>query len=138
MWHFDIKGTFSVKSSYPVLEDGEERNRKHQCGQSSSGGGSKSVTLKLWKKIWKLQCSPKIQQLFGACLPLKMNIKRKGIDLDTKCPVCLCLDDGAHCFSEMQRGSGLLEMAADGSGSNYSVRSTIRRRVHSEAVASLR
>lgn len=32
-------------------------------------------------------------------LPVRLNIKRRGIDLDTICPMCKCLDeDGGHAF----------------------------------------
>jgi len=32
-------------------------------------------------------------------LPLKLNIKRKGLKLDTWCPICWRLDeDAGHCF----------------------------------------
>lgn len=90
-WHFDTKGRFSVKSAYHVLEDGEERHHPHQRGECSSGGASISDNSKWWKRIWKLQCSQKIKQfiwrLAHNSLPLKMNIKQKGIDLDTRCPV---------------------------------------------------
>ena len=32
-------------------------------------------------------------------LPLRLNIKTRGMDIDTRCPVCWRLDeDGGHCF----------------------------------------
>jgi hypothetical protein len=32
-------------------------------------------------------------------IPLKMSLKRRGIDTDTRCLVCMRLDkDGGHCF----------------------------------------
>jgi hypothetical protein len=32
-------------------------------------------------------------------LPLKMGMKRRHIDLETRCPVCIIFDeDGGHCF----------------------------------------
>jgi hypothetical protein len=64
---------------------------------------SKKKSSVPWKKIWRLSCPPKIKQfvwrLANNSLALKMNIKRRNIELDTVCPVCRCFDeDGAHCF----------------------------------------
>jgi ribonuclease HI len=56
-----------------------------------------------WKKIWDLGVVPKIKQfmwrLAHNSLPLKMNIKRRGIECNTLCVCCGRLDeDGAHLF----------------------------------------
>lgn len=101
-WHFDQKGTFSVKSAYHVLDDDAENSRVRQHGESSSPTSSKSIRG-LWRKIWKLPRPPKIKQFLWRVahnsLAFKLNIKRKGIQLDTRCPVCFRFDeDGAHCF----------------------------------------
>ena len=34
-WHFDPKGTFSVKSAYHVLEENKQRDQEKQRGESS-------------------------------------------------------------------------------------------------------
>jgi hypothetical protein len=100
-WHFDHKGVFSVKSAYHVLEDEAESLCVRQKGESSN---TQSIYEgKLWKKIWRLPGPPKIKQLVWRVahnsLAFKLNISRKSIRLDTKCPVCFRFDeDGAHCF----------------------------------------
>ena len=101
-WHYDPKGIFSVKSAYHVLEGVEEQKRQVQKGETSRQGACTSED-RLWKDIWHLQCPPKIKQFIWRVahnsLAMKMNIKRRHVDLDTRCPVCLRLDeDGGHCF----------------------------------------
>jgi hypothetical protein len=59
-WHFD-EGCFSVKSAYHVLEDAAEQSRKTQQGETSTQGASESKD-DLWKKLWRLNCLPKIKQ----------------------------------------------------------------------------
>jgi hypothetical protein len=101
-WHFDSKGVFSVKSSYYVLESNEEQNRVVQRGESSTNDRA-NTERSIWKKIWQLPCPPKIRQfvwrLAHNSLAVKMNISRRNIVLDTRCPICKRFDeDGAHCF----------------------------------------
>ena len=37
-------------------------------------------------------------------LPLRMNIMRRGMEIDTRCPVCWRLDeDGGHCFLKCKK-----------------------------------
>ncbi|WVZ74299.1 LOW QUALITY PROTEIN: hypothetical protein U9M48_022500 [Paspalum notatum var. saurae] len=99
-WHFDEKGLFSVKSAYHVLHDKERRNQgRQEGGTSRAGGGSCSD----WKKIWSLNCQPKIKQfvwrLAKNSLPWRRSIVRRGMQIDTRCPMCWRFDeDGGHCF----------------------------------------
>jgi hypothetical protein len=94
-WQLDSKGVFSVKSAYKVyvtLRDGPQA--------SSSNDGATSLH---WQKIWKIECTPKIQQfvwrLAHNSLPVKRNIEKRGIECDTLCVCCRRLDeDGAHIF----------------------------------------
>ena len=95
------KGMFSVKSAYHVLED--EAQTKHVVQKGESSNIQRKGESTIWKKIWRLPGPPKIKQLLWRVahnsLPFKLNIKRRGIFLDTKCPVCARFDeDGAHCF----------------------------------------
>jgi hypothetical protein len=83
-WHYDSKGLFTVKSAYKLyvqMRDGPK--------QSSSAQGENTLQ---WERIWKLPCPPKIQQFVWRfahnSLPLKMNIKRRGMDCDTRCVCC--------------------------------------------------
>jgi hypothetical protein len=58
---------------------------------------------KVWKQFWKIECPPKVHHFlwrFGHnSHPLRMNIQRKGVELDTRCVVCNRLfEDGGHLF----------------------------------------
>jgi hypothetical protein len=95
-WHSDGKGIFSVKSAYHVLKDKEEAKGKKQVGESFSGARTGRLE---WKKLWKKKCRPKILQfiwrLAHNSLPLRRNIKHRGMEADTVCPVCHRLDEDA-------------------------------------------
>jgi hypothetical protein len=57
----------------------------------------------LWNKIWNIQCANKVKHfMWRFCHnshPLRMNLKRRGMVLDTRCVVCNRLDeDGGHLF----------------------------------------
>ena len=102
-WHYDKKGLFSVKSAYHVLDDGRNREQSRQMGESSSSSGQIRPEGSDWKRIWKLNCPPKMRHFFWRfthnSLPLRQNIARRGMEIDTRCPVCGRLDeDGGHCF----------------------------------------
>jgi hypothetical protein len=99
-WHFDKRGIFSVRSAYKVY-------RKEQVVKSSRGGASSSWPdpgyESLWNKIWNSQCPNKIKHfLWRFCYnshPLRMNLNRRGMELDTRCVVCHRFnEDGAHLF----------------------------------------
>ena len=67
---------------------------------SSSAGGRGSMQ---WDRIWKSALPGKVciflWRLAHNSLPLCMNAQRKRIELDTRCPVCMRLDeDGGHLF----------------------------------------
>jgi hypothetical protein len=56
-----------------------------------------------WKALWKLGCSGKIKhfmwRLAHNSLAVRVNLVRRGMELDTKCVVCNRLDeDGCHLF----------------------------------------
>lgn len=101
-WHFDTKGCFSIKSAYHVLEDRAENMRVRQRGEASSIANNPPREMAS-KKIWKVPAVPKIRQFLWRVahnsLAFKLNISRRGVKLDTRCPVCYRFDeDGAHCF----------------------------------------
>ena len=79
-----------MKSAYHVLEDKREQSKIKQAGSSS--GSDSEEAYNLWGRIRKLDCIPKIKQFFWRfahnSLPLHMNIARRGMDIDTRCPVC--------------------------------------------------
>ena len=95
-WHFDSKGEFSVKSAYHVLKDKNDLSQRRQVGEDSAI--SDHTCNFNWKKIWA-----KVKLFFWRLshnnLPLRMNIFCRGMDIDTRCPVCWRLnEDGGHCF----------------------------------------
>ncbi|XP_066395703.1 uncharacterized protein [Miscanthus floridulus] len=98
-WHFDLKGRFSVKSAYHVLDDDKEGAQVRQEGQSSSGSSSAERKSAFWRKVWKLQILKHfLWRLARNSLALKLNIQGRGIKLDRRCPVCRLDEDGGHCF----------------------------------------
>jgi hypothetical protein len=94
-WRYDNKGAFSVKSAYKLyvnIRDGPRATSSNAAPHDQ-----------FWKAIWKLPVPPKVQQfiwrLAHNSLPLRMNIKQRGIECDTLCQCCKRLDeDGAHLF----------------------------------------
>ncbi|KAM0928524.1 hypothetical protein ACQ4PT_002531 [Festuca glaucescens] len=94
-WHPDQKGVFSVKSAYKLHV---------ACTRASSGLPKESnQSDPIWERIWALPCPMKVKQfawrLAHDSLPLRMNIKRRGIELETICPMCQRSDEvGAHTF----------------------------------------
>lgn len=112
-WHFDKKGVFSVKSAYKVYRD-DQQNKSSRGGGSASQPDHGYVTM--WKKLWGLNCAGKIKHFLWRLAynshPLRMNLKRRGMDLDTRCVVCRRLNaDGAHVFfrcKTMERVWGIL------------------------------
>ena len=93
-WHGTMikKGFLSVNSAYHVLDDGRKREQPRQQGESSSTPGQGRSSEFKWKSIWKLNCPPKIKHFFWRfahnSLSLMKNIARRGMDIDTRCPVC--------------------------------------------------
>ena len=63
-WHFNLKGTFSVRSAYHVLEDNQELSRCSQRGESSISENDGNANM-VWKKLWKLNWPPKIKKFYG-------------------------------------------------------------------------
>jgi hypothetical protein len=99
-WHYDTKGKFSVRSAYKVC-------RQDQLTKSKRGGASSSAPVHtkdmLWKKMWKQKCPNKVKHFLWRFAhnshPLRCNLKRKKMQIDTLCPVCNRFDeDGSHLF----------------------------------------
>lgn len=98
-WHFDSKGQFSVRSAYKVQKAMQRRNDTRSPATSSGDPSGDQV----WKKLWKFNCPNKIKhflwRLGHDSIALRMTLKRRGLDLDTKCVACNRLDeDGGHLF----------------------------------------
>ncbi|PNT63273.1 hypothetical protein BRADI_4g13676v3 [Brachypodium distachyon] len=99
-WHYDSKGIFSVKSAYMVhvyyLRRAEE-------GSTSDAPGTVGWKEETWKRLWKLKCPPKVHHFLWRFShnshPVRRNLERRGMDLDTRCVVCSTLfEDGCHLF----------------------------------------
>uniref|UniRef100_A0A0A8ZJY0 Reverse transcriptase zinc-binding domain-containing protein n=1 Tax=Arundo donax TaxID=35708 RepID=A0A0A8ZJY0_ARUDO len=100
-WHYDQKGLFSVKSAYKVAVE-----RRDRCMKSdASGSGLKNYKENdfKWNKIWELGVQNKTKMFLWRVahnsLPVKRNIEKRGVQLDTVCPVCKRFDeDCGHIF----------------------------------------
>jgi hypothetical protein len=98
-WHYDSKGIFTVKSAYHLgvcLRD-RDLNR-----DATSSRDAPEQNL-LWKGLWNLKLPGKVLiflwRFAHNSLPTKLNIKRKMVELNTRCPMCARLDeDGGHLF----------------------------------------
>jgi hypothetical protein len=98
-WHYDDRGMFSVKSAYRVYRDSLLRRKN----QGSAQGGSNGIVDPMWAKIWKSKCANKVKHFIWRLAhnshPLRENLVRRGMKIDTICPVCNRFDeDGGHLF----------------------------------------
>jgi hypothetical protein len=100
-WHYNKNGMFSVRSSYKVHVADRER-----CNAARSGGSSsftRNNDDQLWKQLWQVDCPKKMLHFMWRVshnnLALHVNLKLKGIKLNTGCVLCGRLEeDGAHLF----------------------------------------
>jgi hypothetical protein len=71
-WHFDSRGIFSVKSTYKVHVEMLKRSQISQVEQ-----GSEAIEQRYSKKIWQVQCPPKVHHFLWRLArnshPLYMN-----------------------------------------------------------------
>jgi len=100
-WHFDAKGLFSVKSAYKVAVSRRDVKAGRDASTSGSSRGDNGDFE--WYRIWKLQIPNKVKmfiwRLAHNSLPVRRNVSRRGVELDTKCPVCQRLDEDCGHFS---------------------------------------
>jgi len=97
-WHYDKKGIFSVKSAYKVQM--EDNRRRSVRGVQGTSAGS-SLQKDHWAGIWAMNCPGKIKhfiwRLAHNSLAVRMNLERRGLELDTRCVMCNRLnEDSAH------------------------------------------
>ena len=76
--------------------------RLSRRGGASSSGGNR-MEAEHWNALWKLECPGKVKHFLWCMahnsLAVRMELWRRGIDLDTKCVVCNKQDeDGSHLF----------------------------------------
>ncbi|KAK3210788.1 hypothetical protein Dsin_015494 [Dipteronia sinensis] len=85
-WHFDQKGSYSVKSGYWVGV-----SLSSVSGPSNSSSFS-DASIAWWKSLWKLQIPSKIKVfVWKAChnmLPSFEVLARRKILVDRRCPMC--------------------------------------------------
>lgn len=104
-WHFDTRGIFSVnhnpsRSPTRCIESMLLRTTRRGVASSVANGRQED---NFWRKLWKLKCSGKIKHFLWRMahnsLALRVNLRRRGMELDTKCVMCNRLDeDGGHLF----------------------------------------
>ncbi|KAF4350693.1 hypothetical protein F8388_003414 [Cannabis sativa] len=88
IWPFTPNGQYIVKSGYRV---GREMNlNPTRCSNMTD-------IQKWWKMIWSLHLPPRMK-LFGwrVChnwLPAKMNLKHRGMEVNTRCELCARYDE---------------------------------------------
>jgi len=103
-WHFEGRGLFSVKSAYKVAV--ARREAVASWDASSSGTKGQEEGEFEWRKIWQLHVPNKVKvffwQLAHNSLPVRRNLARRGVLIDTRCPVCQrCDEDCGHIFFQM-------------------------------------
>ncbi|KAL0405661.1 UNVERIFIED_CONTAM: putative mitochondrial protein [Sesamum latifolium] len=78
VWHYEKKGTFSVRSAYELTK--------------ALTNASCSVSATDWKFLWKARVPPKIKMFAWRggmnALPTLENLKRRGLELDITCSCC--------------------------------------------------
>jgi hypothetical protein len=99
-WHFNTNGQFTIRSAYKVFLEDRKRNKQDSLGGSASGTASR-VPEPFWKHLWNLDCPKKmlhfLRRLGRNSLALRVNLRRSGMNLETKCVMCDHFDeDGAH------------------------------------------
>jgi ribonuclease HI len=100
-WHFDAKGLFLVKSAYKLAV--QQRDNSTRQDASSSRKEASEMGQFNWFKIWKLKVPNKVKmfmwRLAHNILPVRRNVARRGVMLDTIYPICKRLDeDCGHIF----------------------------------------
>ena len=88
-----IRGkAFAVPSKKNVLDDEKNLMKSRQRGEGSNSSCAVNNRSVVWHKLWKLSCQPRVchflWRLARNSLAFKMNIQRRGVQLDTRCLVC--------------------------------------------------
>lgn len=106
-WYFDHRGLFSVKSAYKVAVMLRDRRLDRDAASSREVSANNTVKFN-WNHIWSLNAPCKVKmfvwRLAHNSLANRMKIKKLGVELDTRCPVCLRLnEDGGHVFLKCKK-----------------------------------
>ncbi|XP_062094300.1 uncharacterized protein LOC133800357 [Humulus lupulus] len=91
-WAFESSGRHTVKSAYRYL-------------QQIKDDGSRIDRSSFWNNLWKLRVPPKVKDLLwrasSNCLPTKVHLRLKHVDIDPTCPVCQVSRESInHCLVE--------------------------------------
>jgi len=108
-WHYNKNGIFTVKSAYKVHYEYKRRNRVRAVGAATSSGTRDD---RFWKELWKITRPRKMVHFMWRfshnSLALRVNLKRRGMKLDTRCVLCRRYDeDGGHLFFKCKYVKGL-------------------------------
>ncbi|CAM8979009.1 unnamed protein product [Rhodiola kirilowii] len=86
-WKKDGSGEFTVKGAYLCALE-IDKFRSPPRGEQSDGSDSR----KFWRKFWRLQVPERIKhfgwRLFHDSLPTRMNLLRRGCDVENVCAHC--------------------------------------------------
>ncbi|CAN1817880.1 LINE-1 retrotransposable element ORF2 protein [Linum perenne] len=101
VWHFDKRGTFSVKSAYHTL-------RREETGQSLSY--LRNANEKIWKWLWSTQIPPKIKfflwRATNNALATSKNLWRRNCGDSPICQVCNREEETViHCLFDCPHAS---------------------------------
>jgi hypothetical protein len=107
-WHVDKKGIFSVKSAYKIAVN--SRDRESRAGLTSSSADGENGNFN-WKKL-SLPLPGKVLHFLWRVttytLPLRMKLHHRGIQLDTRCPLCFRFnEDEGHYFLKCKKVKGV-------------------------------
>jgi hypothetical protein len=100
-WHFNRMGSSLFDQHTRCLC---QKNEEAQLVEGGSASGTANrVNDPLWRKLWNLDCPKKmihfLWRLGHNTLALRVNLRRRGVKIDTKCVMCERHDeDGAHLF----------------------------------------
>lgn len=97
-WHWEKNGCYTVRSAYHLLS---------KIRENLQPGPSHHRNERLWKEIWKASIPNKVKnfmwRLEKNILPTRQNLQRKGIYLDTLCPICHAdVETVEHLFMNCQ------------------------------------
>ena len=106
-WYFDSTGNFSVKSAYKLAVHIRDRDLGKDASSSAAAVSGNNDEF-MWHKLWQLKLPNKVKmfiwRLGHNSLPVRRNLARRGVKIDTICPVCHRLDeDCGHVFFKCKR-----------------------------------
>lgn len=107
-WHYDNAGKFSVKSAYKLAV--QTRDQRAGANASSSGTRANQAQPFEWQRIWQQQLPNKVNMFVWRfahnSLPVRRNLKRRGVKTETICPLCARFDeDCGHLFFKCKQAT---------------------------------